>query len=77
LKNVLEPLSKNLQKYIYILIGLEETNTAVYINVVLTLIEHSKIEFKGLGEHETCGFEAFFDECSRTIEKNNEKVYVF
>jgi hypothetical protein len=36
-------------KSIYILIGLEETNTAVYIYVVLSLIERLEINLKGLG----------------------------
>jgi hypothetical protein len=45
---------------LYILIGLEKRNTAVYSNVVLSLIERSEIDLKGLGVHETCGFEAFF-----------------
>jgi hypothetical protein len=50
---------EKLYKSIYNLIGLEETNTAVYINVVYNLIERSKIELKGLGVHETCDFDAF------------------
>ena len=31
--------------------GLQETNTEVYIYVVKNLIERSEIEFKGLGVH--------------------------
>ena len=34
---------------VYILIGLEEANTAVYLYVVKNLLGHSEIEFKGLG----------------------------
>ena len=52
LTNVLE-LVRNLCKSIYTLIGLEETNTAVYKYVYLNLIERSEIEFKGLEVHET------------------------
>ena len=54
--------------------GLEETNTAVYIYVVLNLIERSEFDFKRLGVHETWDFEAFLDKCSRAIEKNYAKV---
>ena len=51
LTNVLELLRKFIQKYISILIGLAETNTAVYIYIYVdyNLIERSEIEFKGLG----------------------------
>jgi hypothetical protein len=60
----------------YILISLEETNTAVQY-VVKNLIELSVIELKGLGVHETCKYFCFFDECSRTVEKCYAKVYIF
>jgi hypothetical protein len=66
---------ENFHAKVYILIVLEETNTAVYTYVVLSLIK--RLYLKGLGVHETCDFEAFFDECSRTICKIYAKVYIF
>jgi hypothetical protein len=68
---------ENLCESIYILIGIEETNTAVYTYAVLNLIRRLKIEFKGPGVHETCELLGFFDECSRIIEKNYAIVYIF
>jgi hypothetical protein len=47
---------KNLCESIFILIGLEEINTAVYIYVGKNLIERLEIEFKRLGVHKTCDF---------------------
>ena len=55
LTNVVKPFRKYMQS-IYILIVLEETNTAVYTYVVLSLIERSGIELKGLGGARTMCF---------------------
>ena len=60
LTNVLELLRIFMHKY-FILIGLEETKTAVYtcsLKPSRTCVQ--KLNLKGLGVHETCDFEAFF-----------------
>jgi hypothetical protein len=63
-------------KRLYILIGLEKTNTAVQYGVQ-NLIELSVIEFKGLRVHETCECFGFFDECSKTVEKCVMQKYIY
>ena len=63
-------------KSIYILIGLEETNTAVYTYVVLSLLERSEIELKWLGVHEPCVFEAFLTNVLKLLRISMQK-YIY
>ena len=60
-------------KSIYILIGLEETNTAVYTYVVLSLKERSEIDVKGLWVHKKCEFEDFMTNVPELLRKFVQK----
>jgi hypothetical protein len=79
---VFDECSRTIEKifakvYIYILICLQETNTAVYINVVENLPERTEIDLKGLGVHEICEFWGFLTNVLDLLRKFMRKYIYF